>query len=221
MSNRETLTLQAKDTQVEGKDKGGRPSTYSPATAELICSRLAGGESLTKIVKTNGMPTRQTILRWRRQYPDFAAEYALARVDAMECMSDDILDIADDSTLDMVIKTDAKGREFEAVDHENINRDRLRVDTRKFLMSKIARHIYGERVDHEHSGSVNQVVTVELSDRERMRRLASFMLEDKRNGVTIESQAVGVKISPPLSDRASPQTAADIINGSKPQTNEE
>jgi hypothetical protein len=137
----------------------------------------------------------------------------------MECMADDILEISDDSTMDMVTKTDPKGREFEAVDHENIQRDRLRVDTRKFLMSKVARHIYGDKVEHEHSGEVAH--TIELSDRERMRRLASFMLEDQRNGVTIEGQlaAAGVKVSPPIRVGKGPPNAADIISA-KPANEE-
>lgn len=206
MSKPESHTLQHKTTLVDRHNKGGRPSGFSPELGELICARLAGGETLSRICAAKGMPHRQTVLRWRREHLAFGREYALARVDAMECMGDEILDISDDSTLDMVIKTDPKGRQFEAVDHENIQRDRLRVDTRKFLMSKVARHIYGDKVEHEHSGEVVQIV--ELSDRERMRRLASFMLADQVAGVTIEGHAVA------MTGGAMPSLAADIIKGS-------
>lgn len=211
MSKPESHVLQATDTPGTETKTAGRPSMFSPELADLICARLAGGETLSRICQTVGMPARQTVLRWRRDNPTFSAEYSLARVDAMECMADEILDISDDSTLDMVTKRDPKGREFEAVDHENIQRDRLRVDTRKFLMSKVARHIYGDKVEHEHSGAVAH--TVELSDRERMRRLASFMLEDQRNGVTIEGQLAGVKLSPPNQVGNAPPSAASIIAG--------
>lgn len=173
----------------------------------MICARLASGETLTRILKTAGMPSRPTVARWRRHFPAFGEMFTLSRVDGMEAMADECIEIADDSTLDVVTKRDPKGREFEAVDHENIQRDRLRIDVRHFQMSKIARHIYGDRVSHEHSGTIDQRHTVDVSDRERMRRLASFMLDDQRNGVTIDVQPEGVAKAPHES------RAALIING--------
>jgi hypothetical protein len=219
MSTPESQALQATDTQDKGADASGRPSVYSAELGDLICARLASGETLSHVCRTAGMPARQTVLRWRRNYPAFGVEYTLARADAMEVMADEIIDISDDSTLDVVTKRDQKGREFEAVDHENIQRDRLRVDTRKFLMSKVARHVYGDRVSHEHSGEVNQRHTIELSDRERMRRLASFMLEDKRAGITIEqteparTMSAGHKDTMSASKSPAAPSPADIIKG--------
>jgi len=55
-------------------------------------------------------------------------------------------------------------------------------------MSKLAPRKYGDRVEHEHLGEVT--VTHELSDRERMRRMALFLLEDQESGTVIE-QDVG------------------------------
>jgi hypothetical protein len=57
----------------------------------------------------------------------------------MELMADEIMSIADDSSKD-VIKVNGK----EVVDHEHIQRDKLRIDTRKFLMSKLASVVFGE-----------------------------------------------------------------------------
>ena len=37
---------------------------------------------------------------------------------------------------------------------ESVQRSKLRVDTRKWLMSKLAPKKYGEKVDLEHSGEV-------------------------------------------------------------------
>lgn len=157
----------------------GRPSTYTPATAELIAARLADGETLSSICKTPGMPRRQTVHQWRMRHPGFADLYARAREIGMETMSDDILTIADDDTHD----TDADGKPNSA----NVQRARLQVDTRKFLMAKLAPKVYGERVQHDHAGKIEHAVT--LSDRERMRRLATFMLEDRDSGALIEGTA--------------------------------
>ena len=198
--------MQASDTPEAEGAKTGRPTMYSNTLAALICGRIANGETLTAICKTAGLPVPGTVHRWRRENSQFSADYALAREDQMDTWGDDIVAISDDSTLDTVTVTDKKGREHEVVDHENIQRDRLRVDTRKFLMAKLAPR-YADKVAHDHSGEV--VHRVELSDRERMRRLASFMLQDRiaaGQPAIIEGQAVAI-------DQPASQSPADIVAG--------
>lgn len=56
----------------------GRPSSYTDALADLICDRIAAGESLRQICADAGMPDRTTVLRWIRQREDFAARCARA-----------------------------------------------------------------------------------------------------------------------------------------------
>lgn len=161
-----------------GHKKTGRPSTYRPATAEVICARLADGETVTDICKTPGMPHRQTVHQWRMRHPEFAERYARAREIGMETMADDILAISDDDSNDYV---DGQAN------HANVQRARLMVDTRKFLMAKLAHRVYGDRQQLEVSGNVAHHVT--LSDRERMRRLALFLAEDSAAGVLIDGRA--------------------------------
>jgi len=176
----ESQTHQALQTATPSAVPGtGRPSEYSPAIADYICARLADGETLTAICRTRGLPTRQTVHRWRMRNPAFDDQYMRARAIGMEAMSDDMLAIADDDTLDVLPDGTAN--------HASVGRARLQVDTRKFLLAKLAPRVYGDRVQHEHSGTVTQAVT--LDDRERMRRLASFMLDDSRAGALLEGTA--------------------------------
>ena len=176
----EPQALQANPTRPKYPDKGiGRPTSYSPATAELIASRLADGELLTDICKTPGMPARQTVHQWRMRMPAFDDLYLRARAIGMESMSDDTMLIADDDTNDIL----SDG----TPNPTNVNRARLQVHARHFLMGKLARSTYGERVDVKHSGQVDHTVT--LSDKERMRRLAFLLAEDKRSGALIEGTA--------------------------------
>lgn len=180
MQSPEAQALQAsQDTAPDTGGSTGRPSEYCPAVAELICARLADGETLTRICRTRGMPARQTVHRWRMRNPAFDDQYMRAREIGMEAMSDDMLAIADDDTLD----TGPDG----APNHANVGRARLMVDTRKFLLAKLAPRIYGDRVEVAHTGRVEHAVT--MDDRERMRRLATFMLEDQQAGVLIEGRA--------------------------------
>lgn len=183
---------------------------YSEAVAALICARIAGGETLSAICQTAGLPARQTVHSWRRDYPVFDDDYRRARVDQMESWSDDLIDIADDSSLDTCTKVDRHGREYEAADFENVQRSKLMVNTRQWIMAKIAPR-YADKVSHEHTGEV--VHSLNMSDRERMRRLATFMLEDRAAGVTIEGSASPV-IEPKPAIKPSP---ADIVAGSPDQ----
>lgn len=56
-------------------------------------------------------------------------------------MADEILEIADDNASDT--RTDEDGNEF--VNHDVINRARLRVDTRKWMLSKCLPKIFGDK----------------------------------------------------------------------------
>jgi hypothetical protein len=78
-------------------------------------------------------------------YPEFREKYEIARMLQAEFWSHEILEIADDSTGDFIINEHGD----RVVDHENINRARLRVDTRKWLLSKLLPKRYGDRVQAE------------------------------------------------------------------------
>lgn len=52
---------------------------FSPAVAHKILFALALGFGLREICRGEAMPTRATVMRWRRERPDFAAEVAAAR----------------------------------------------------------------------------------------------------------------------------------------------
>ncbi len=123
----------------------GRPSSYTEEKGNAICERIALGESLTQICKTDGMPPKQTVLRWIVHFPSFHDQYARAREAQAEHFADEILDIADDGSNDYMKRQNGDGEEYEATNHEHIQRSRLRVDSRKWLMSKVAPKKYGDR----------------------------------------------------------------------------
>lgn len=129
----------------------GRPSIYTPALAAEICRRLATGESLRHIIETDTdgvFPTRQTINEWIiANRESFADQYALARDAGLDVMSEELLAISDEQA--EVYTRD--GGKFDP----DVQRDRLRVDTRKWYLSKLAPKRYGDKIAVEHSGSVS------------------------------------------------------------------
>ena len=55
------------------------PIRYSPALADAICARIARGESVHRIGKSQGMPSYATVFNWLARHKDFAEQYARAR----------------------------------------------------------------------------------------------------------------------------------------------
>jgi hypothetical protein len=135
------------------KRSPGRPSDYSQKVAQEICKRLGNGESLRRICASQGMPSKTSVMRWLDVNLEFRGQYARAREMQVEHWAEEILEIADDSRHDFVEK---EGREV--LNAENINRSRLRVDTRKWLMTKLAPKKYGDKVTTTVAGDPDNVL---------------------------------------------------------------
>lgn len=112
---------------------GGRPSDYSEELGAAICSRLAYGDPLTKICAEGSMPCESTVYLWLLKHPEFSEMYARAREDQADTLADQMLVIADDTSGD-------------------VNRDRLRVDTRKWIATKLKPRKYGDKTTNELTG---------------------------------------------------------------------
>lgn len=120
----------------------GRPSTYTEEMGEKFCERLAAGESLRSICSDPEMPSAPTIYTWIDRFPPFAERYARARSAQTEAMLEEMLEIADSTKIDPQDK-------------------RVRIDTRKWAMSKLRPKKYGEKLDLEHSGPDGGAIKVE------------------------------------------------------------
>lgn len=131
---------------------GGRPSTYTQELADKICEEIALGSSLRTALKGDDMPSMSMVFRWLREHKEFREQYARATEERTEAMSEDILDIADDGTNDYMEKENKDGGTYEVLNSEAIQRSRLRVDTRKWLMSKMKPKKYGDKLDMTTNG---------------------------------------------------------------------
>jgi hypothetical protein len=138
-----------------------RYTAYTQDIADLICERLAGGESLRAICRGDEkFPSRQTVIHWKNTREDFREQYRVAREDQAELYADEILDIADDATNDFVERIRQDGSTEIVVDYDHIARSRLRVDTRKWMLSKLKPGTYGDKVQHANAaGDGNQEIT--------------------------------------------------------------
>ncbi len=118
-----------------------------------------------------GMPSKSTVMRWLSDEAneDFRDQYARARERQADHFADEILEIADDGHNDWMDRQVRKGVFVRSPDHEHINRSKLRVDARKWLMSKLAPKKYGEKLEltGAEGGPVRAIISAEpLTEKE-------------------------------------------------------
>lgn len=85
-------------------------------------------------------------------------------------MADETLEICDDGSNDWLERQGEDEKRTYVLNGEHVQRSRLRVDTRKWLLSKALPKIYGDKITTEHSGPDGG--PIEVSDTEIARRIA-------------------------------------------------
>lgn len=153
------------------ENKKGRPSIYSQELANTICSELASGKSLRHICLSEDMPAATTVHQWvledkgadEKGNGGFSKQYARARDIQAEIMFDEILEISDDGTNDYMTIT--KGdKEYNTEDREVTNRSKLRVDSRKWYLSKVLPKKFGDKMDVTSDGKAIKGNSIIFSD---------------------------------------------------------
>lgn len=136
------------------KAKPGPKHGYSLALADKICMRIANGESLVSVCRDEGMPSRATVNRWiLEDIQGFASHYARARDLKMDLWEDEMTDIADDGRNDWMEREGRNGETFEIVNREAVERSKLRVDTRKWILTKLRPKRFGDKLGLEHDAT--------------------------------------------------------------------
>lgn len=130
-------------TKTEQKKTPGRPTKYTKELGEKICERIATSSiGLKTICEENGIEYT-TLKRWLNDNEEFRTLYARAKEDQADHLAEEIIAIADDSKNDT--QKDDEGNEI--VNHDNIQRAKLRVDARKFIAAKLKPKKYGDKLD--------------------------------------------------------------------------
>jgi hypothetical protein len=102
-----------------------------------VLSNMRNGKSLRQsAIKAN--IAKQTFLDWVDKDPELSGQYAHARAAMIDKIADDIMTIADEELV-----ATGEGR----VDSAMVQKQRLRVDTRKWLLSKLAPKKYGDKLE--------------------------------------------------------------------------
>ena len=121
-----------------------RNTSYTQEVADAICERLEAGDSLRKACAEVGGISEAVVRHWStsKEYPAFVAQYALAREAGYRCLADQIIEISDDSSGDTVDTEHGP-----KANPEFVARSRLRVDSRKWMLSKMLPKLYGDKIE--------------------------------------------------------------------------
>ena len=111
-----------------------RPTDYTPEVADEICDKIVKGKSLVRICEEDHMPSPSTVYLWLRKHEEFSENYTRAKEDQADGFADEIIKIADH--------------------HEDTQKAKLQIDTRKWVASKFKPKKYGDKQTLEHEGKV-------------------------------------------------------------------
>lgn len=141
--------------------KKGRPTKYNDTLANEICDTISSSSKGTKKLcfEHSHWPCQDTLFTWLKAYPEFSEQYAQAKICQIELLVDEILEISDDTSQDQYVN------ELGALvpNTPAINRARLKIDTRKWLASKLVPKVYGNKIDIENNSSMSEELR-QLSD---------------------------------------------------------
>ena len=140
------------------------PLLYDEETGDRICALIIEGLSLRAICREHPeMPARSTINKWLSLNEAFADQYAKACEMRAEEVFEEILDIADDGTNDWMERNGKDGETGDTVlNGEHVQRSRLRIDARKWALSKMIPKKYGDKIDTSGNHTFN--VTIDKDD---------------------------------------------------------
>lgn len=164
-------------TKDKPKKKLGRPSVYTKTLGDEICERLAKGESLRSICRDTHMPSEKAVRLWATnpEHP-FAPVYSAAREVGYLTMADELLEIADDGSNDWMMREGKNGDVSWQLNGEHVQRSRLRVETRKWILTKMLPKVFGEKVLNELTGVDGGPIQTESLDSLESARRVAFLL---------------------------------------------
>ena len=116
---------------IQSYKKKGRPLALSDELKREVIDRIANGQSLTSIAALPYMPSPATIIAETERDRSFLEKYTRARLHQADVLFHQCLDIADDTSRDVIEQNGNK-----MVNHAAIQRDRLKIETRFRMAGK-------------------------------------------------------------------------------------
>lgn len=133
---------------------------FNQVAADAVCVMLEDGKSLRAACRELEL-TPSHVLQWTKANPAFEKQYACAREAGYKLLADEIIDIADEKVVQ--VRYDGEDTTLD-LSPTAIARNRLRVDTRKWMLSKMLPKIYGDKLElsGDAANPIKTVTRIEL-----------------------------------------------------------
>ena len=99
-------------------------------------------------------------------------QYAQAREFQADTIFDEMFDIADDASNDWMLRKQGED-DIEVINHEHVQRSKLRIDTRKWALARMAPKKYGEKIETTLKGDEDAPLIID--DRVAARQIAYLL----------------------------------------------
>ena len=142
----------------------GRSTEYTDKVADIICLQIADGISLKTICEgeldsdgetrkpvADCIPCRATVYNWLHDNKDFMDKYTRARKEQADLFAQEIVDISDGTG--------------------DVQRDRLRVEARKWVASKLKGSLYGDKQYIDHTTAGKEIKPAQQASTEQLEAL--------------------------------------------------
>jgi hypothetical protein len=170
--------------------RGGIKRRVKVRTSEIeeqILEAVRQGVSLITICDDPALPCRDTVFAWiaadeerklAKQVAEgevlFSDRFAIATHIRVKAMAEELLTIADDGRNDTY--PDSEGRRV--VDYDHIQRSKLRIDARKWIMSKLEPREYGDKPSEVHvNNSVHNHLHISSEELQRLQARRKELME--------------------------------------------
>lgn len=122
----------------------------SPKSLESICKELEGA------------PSARTFYRWLEADEELCQRYTRAKEAQLQVLADQLVDLADTDRICRKVTQKADGS-VETVILDQVERTRLQIDVRKWLLAKLNPKKYGDKVEQFISGPAGAPIQTEVT----------------------------------------------------------
>ncbi len=128
---------------------------YSDALGRRIMDLIEDKMTIKKISEMEGMPSPKSIHRWRHQKPDFHQKMCKSERIRKVNFEDEMIDLTNEDVGEYLINKLGRSPDKNEIVLEMYQR-RQRIDTLKFIVSKM----YGTKPDEQSSHSYDRVINI-------------------------------------------------------------
>lgn len=123
---------------------------------DLIIDLIEEGGSIRSILKRPDTVGTKTFYKWLEASEELQERYKNATKKRADNIFEEMLEIADKQSADMEVND----RGEHVINHNVINRSRLQIDTRKWMLGKLNPTKYGDKLDVTSAGEKLQAVPI-------------------------------------------------------------